>query len=185
MFQVIAICGLKRAGKDTIADIFESFGGGYTKKNIAGPLKAVCKLLFDFTHEQLNTDEKDIVDERLNITPRRAMQYIGTDMMQYQLDALLPGCGRTFWIDNFINKNQHIGKMIIADLRFVHEYKALKEKYGDKLLVIRVVNSKIVDDCAHSSEQEWKEIPFNVLINNNSTMAWLQKKIAFLYVSIC
>jgi hypothetical protein len=113
------------------------------------------------------------------------MQYIGTDMMQYQLDTLLPGCGRNFWIDNFLNKNQHIEKMVIADLRFVHEYKALKEKYGDKLIVIRVVNSNIEDNCTHSSEQEWKQIPFNVLINNNSTIEWLQKKITFLYVSIC
>lgn len=176
MINIIAICGLKRSGKDTVANIIENTTC-FKKTHIATTLKQVCKLLFNFTDDQLNGDTKDSIDERLGITPRSAMQYFGTDIMQYQMDALLPNCGRNFWIDNFIQKHTKNDLLIIADMRFLHEYKALKEKYGNSLLVIKVTNKHAKNDCTHSSEVEWNDIPHDVLIKNDSCMKKLKMKV--------
>lgn len=183
MVRVIAICGLKRSGKDTIADIITT-ATVFQKKSIASTLKEVCKIIFHFNDKQVNGTLKDCIDNRLNITPRRAMQYFGTEIMQYNISNLLPDIGRHFWINEFIYKNRDVDKMVIPDLRFLHEYNELRKHYGNDLFVIRVINNRINDNDDHSSEQEWKTIPYDVCINNNSSLKKLRIMVYFLYFSL-
>jgi hypothetical protein len=176
MIHIIAICGLKRSGKDTVANIIQNHTN-FKKKHIASTLKEVCKLLFDFTDNQVDGLDKDVVDSRLGISPRQAMQYFGTDIMQYHMDGLLPNCGRNFWIDNFINKNKHRKFIIISDMRFLHEYNILRAQYADSLLVIKVLNNNIKNDCVHSSEVEWNDIPHDIVVKNNSSIKKLSMQV--------
>ena len=185
--NLIAICGKRRSGKDTIADILcEQYG--YMKVRIADPLKFVVGTLFGFSLEQMECDQKDALDERWDISPRQAMQFIGTEVMQHKIQELLPDVGRKFWIRSFLSgirggdQNQ---KYVISDLRFLHEEEELR-KHG--VMIWKVIrpghqhqhqhqhqNSEIDQHC---SEKEWEEICEDVLIINSGDVSDLQKSVS-------
>jgi hypothetical protein len=169
--QIVAICGLKRSGKDTIADILcQHFQ--YKKVKIASPLKDALKTLFQLTDAQVEGDDKDIIDPRWGVEPRRLMQFIGTEVMQFHLQEVLPDVGRTFWIKRLIEEHitrsdTHSERLVIPDLRFKHEYELLA-KYN--AVFWRVERFK-KEDCneTHSSEREYLDIPVeHVFLNNGS-----------------
>lgn len=178
--HIIAICGLKRSGKDTIADIlcnhFE-----YKKIKIATPLKDALKTLFNFTDEQVEGNEKDIIDPVWGVEPRRVMQFIGTEVMQYHIQELLPNMGRTFWIKRLIEEHIHKGtneRLVIPDLRFKHEYDLLSQH---NTLFWRVDRPDIKhDECKlsmHSSEKEYLDIPVSHIFSNNGQIEKLEKEV--------
>lgn len=166
--NIIAICGAKRSGKDILGDYFVK-EHGYIKISFAEPLKQIVKLLFNFKEDQLDdSDNKDKIDEYWQITPRKALQFIGTEVMQYKIQELLPNIGRNFWIHKI--KMDPDKKYIITDLRFHHEYEFLKKTYNDKLMVIKVIrpNQNGIDE--HCSEEEFKTIPVDKIIYNDKTI---------------
>lgn len=175
MGRIVAICGLKRSGKDTIAN-YLSEKHNFKHVKIAGPLKQVCGILFGFTQKQMEEDEKDIIDTRLGITPRVALQFFGTEMMQYKIQEILPDIGRNFWIDLLLEKlNDEHANYVISDLRFLHEYNAIRAKHNIFIIKVSKEDNQLND--VHCSEKEWKTIPEDVLIDNNSTILSLYKKI--------
>lgn len=163
--KVIAICGMKRVGKDTAAMLIaQEFG--YKHVKISGPLKKVCNILFGFSHDQMENETKDCIDERIGISPRKALQFVGTEMMQYKIQELLPTIGRSFWINTLLRQEE--GPIVISDMRFLHEAKAIKEQYGNESFIIKVTrpdNSNVDDE--HASEKEWSLIKEDVSIVNN------------------
>lgn len=174
--KVIGICGMRRAGKDTIASFFSSYG--YKNVKISQPLKTVCQTLFGFTDSQMEDETKDIIDENIGISPRTALQFFGTEVMQYKIQELLPNVGRSFWIDMLIRQNiNQDQKIIISDMRFEHEYNALKAKYGDNLIIIKVTRENNLEKDTHSSENEWMHIKEDYLIENNKSINDLKKSI--------
>lgn len=168
--KIIAICGYKRCGKDTIAQYLCN-NRGYTHIKIAAKLKEVVRTLFNFTEEQVEGDLKEIVDSTWGVTPRHVMQFMGTEMFQYKLQELLPNIERRFWILNLINENMdkiHAHQpFVISDLRFKHEYMELK-KYG--VYVIRVNKKNTILKDPHPSEIEFMDIPVDLEINNDGTI---------------
>lgn len=172
--KVIGICGSKRVGKDTIADML-SIMYGFEKVHIASKLKNVCKVLFDFTDDQLNSDAKDVINADYNTTPRKLLQFIGTDIMQYEIQKIL-NCGRDFWIDDFVkNIRKKEMNFVVSDLRFVHEYNKLKNEFKDDFVVIKVIGKCNSDD--HIAENDWKNIVHDYEIINNSTIEDLKAKV--------
>ena len=168
--RVIAICGAKRSGKDTISNILGQLYG-FTNVKISEDLKNCCKILFGFEYDQLEGQLKDVVDPTLNCKPRELMQFIGTDVMQFHIQKIIPDIGRTFWIKKTIERieKQGIENVVISDLRFLHEYELLKQTYGSNLFAWKVerpslsVNSS---ESNHCSEQEWKILPCDKYILN-------------------
>lgn len=172
--KIIAICGLKRSGKDTIADYLCS-NYGYTKIKIANPLKQGLKVMFGFTDEQLESDKKDEIDPRWEIQPRKIMQFIGTEVMQYQLQQIIPGIGRKVWIrsliEEYITNSQNPNELfVIPDLRFLHEYEELSKLNAIFWRVDRVTElSKLNHACdLHISEKEYLQIPVSHIYNNET-----------------
>lgn len=186
--QILAIMGPKRSGKDTIASILHDYN--YINIKISSKLKEVCKILFGFTDEQLECDIKDSIDPKWGVSPRQAMQFIGTEVMQYKIQELITNINRTFWVKSTCTKiDEHLqngDRIIITDLRFLHEYALLKERYLDKIVFIRVTRTQNVEcDCDHhESEQEWKKIPHTISIINDGTKEDLRENIeAFLNIN--
>ena len=99
--MLIALTAPKQSGKDTFADyLVEKYG--YTKIAFAKPLKDLLKLLFLFTDEQLYGHLKEVSDERwFGCTPRKAMQYVGTELIRKQLDIIMPGMGENYFVNYF------------------------------------------------------------------------------------
>ncbi len=188
MFRVIGVCGRRRSGKDTIAGILNELHD-YENVKISNDLKDALKVLFGFDNEQIEGCSKDAIDDRWGITPRQAMQFVGTEVMQYKITELLPDMGRKFWIKGFINKHiagQRLGErlLVITDIRFVHEYEELKKHLDHDLLMLRVerdLPSSSVDE--HSSEQEYLNIPVHHTIINNGSKDDLRKHLSRLLTS--
>ena len=173
--RIIAICGLKRSGKDTIAD-YLCTNYGYTKIKIATPLKQGLQSMFGFTDEQLETDKKDEIDTRWGVEPRKVMQFIGTDVMQYMLKDIIPDIGRKIWIktlieQHIINTTKNTDKYyVIPDLRFMHEYDELK-KYNAVLWRVDRINEidNMTNACdSHISEKEYLDIPVSHVYKNKT-----------------
>ena len=177
--RVIAICGKRRAGKDTVADILcETFA--YRKVRIADPLKKMMQVLFGFTEEQLECDVKDKVDDRWDISPRQAMQFFGTDVMQYKIQELLPSVGRTFWIRSLIERELRNANpttlIVIPDVRFLHEIQELEPFQPWILRVSRPCHDVNTTD-AHASEMEGDRILCDAHIKNDGDIESLRKHI--------
>lgn len=186
LFRVIGVCGRRCAGKDTVAGILNDLYG-YENVKISNDLKEALKILFGFNHAQIEGCLKDVVDERWGVSPRQAMQFIGTEVMQYKITELLPDMGRKFWIKGFINKHiaeDRLGNklLVITDIRFMHEYEELKKHLNNNLLMLRVerkMPSSLVDE--HSSEQEYLRIPVDHKIINDGSKEELRKCLTTLF----
>jgi hypothetical protein len=165
--RIIAVCGQKRCGKDTLASFITS-QYGHKNVKIAENIKVLVKTLFGFTDDQVESDIKEAIDPHWGISPRKAMQFIGTEMFQYKIQELLPDIQRNFWIKSTIQ--QHIissqDPLVISDLRFYHEYVALK-KFD--VFVIKIMKNKDVNMDTHASETEYKTIPVDLTIFNDAT----------------
>ena len=164
--KIIAICGYKRSGKDTVANIISQLYG-HKHMKIASKLKDVVQTLFGFTYSQIEEDSKDDVDHRWGISPRQAMQFIGTEMFQFKVQELLPDIGRRFWIKGMTATIPENTSIVISDLRFVHEYEELK-KLGVYVIRVNRDTENMTTD-KHPSECDFLNIPINLEINNTES----------------
>jgi len=186
--NIIAICGAKRCGKDVISQyIVDKYG--YTKLAFADPLKNIVKSIFDFNDIQVGIDEincigneKDTIDDKWGISPRQALQFFGTEILQYKIQELLPNINNNFLANKLYNKIENYKNYVISDLRFIHEYEKLKELNMSNLLIIRIIrpsntiynNKDSIDN--HISEHEFLDIPYDIdIVNDSSTEEYFLK----------
>lgn len=170
--KLIAICGPKRAGKDTLASHLVS-KYGYTRIALADPIKHVVGYMFGFNEKQMETDDKDAVDPRWGISPRQALQFFGTEVMQYKIQELLPDIGRMFWTRSMLANMDPEKNYVVSDVRFHHECDALR-RIGATVIKIE---RDLGHSDAHSSEQEHKDIEGDITIVNDSTIDDMLSKI--------
>jgi dephospho-CoA kinase len=182
--KVICLTGVKRSGKDTVAEyLCQKYG--YKNIKISAPLKESLKVLFGFTEEELEGESKDKNHEIWDVTPRKVMQFFGTEVMQYKLNDIMPWCGRCFWIDRLIRENiDPLGadeRVVISDMRFMHEYEKLVSLSCEKVFwrIERDVNGEHRKEVntEHSSESELVRIPVNNIVKNTGTIDELYKTI--------
>jgi dephospho-CoA kinase len=180
MYNIIAICGAKRSGKDVLAKyLINKYK--YEKLSFAEPLKKAVKELFNFNDIQVGIDEdngigneKDIIDERWGITPRKALQFFGTEIMQYKMNELIPNTNRSFFADILVSRIIPNKKYVISDLRFLHEYEKIKEL---NIIIIKVIRPSIINQCMyddHISENEYEKIPCIDIINKGSIEDYIE-----------
>jgi len=177
--NIIAICGGKRTGKDTLASYIVS---KYKYKQIAfaDPLKEAVSALFDFSPLQTGNDNvKDDIDTRWGITPRKALQFFGTEVLQYKIQELLPEVERKFLAYSLVNRIQkNEGKYVVSDMRFVHEYEEIA-KMGAFIIRIdrpNITTNDYPDEPIHPSEVEYRQIPFHLHISNDGNINDLIQK---------
>lgn len=168
--KVIALCGLKRCGKDTFADVLVR-EYGFEHRKIAGKLKTVVRYLFELSEEQVETDLKETVDPRWGTTPRRLMQFFGTEVLQEKIQELLPQEGRRFLIHSALAA-PITQPTVISDLRFMHEYEMLKATFPNSLEIIEVRRGGGNETASdpHISEHEYVHIPKNKIIYNDGSI---------------
>jgi len=172
--KVIAICGENRSGKDVLAN-YIAHKYGYTRLAFAQPLKNIVKIIFDFNDIQVGIDdincngtEKDTIDARWGISPRHALQFFGTEIFQNNIQQLIPNINKDFFANTLMNKIKENNTYVISDIRFLHEYEKLK---SHDLTIIRVIRPNDFSNTDnHVSEQEFKKIPFDIEIVNDSTI---------------
>jgi hypothetical protein len=151
---------------------------GYIKIGFADALKESCKIMFCFTDEQLYGNLKEVVDERWGISPRIAMQYIGTDLFRKQIKIIMPWIDDNFWVECLKNKIKHVQEhnktqnIVISDVRFENELDMIKNMGGTIICVKRdcMTLNDNHDTCNHESESYINTLPCDHHIKNNSTL---------------
>jgi len=184
--MIIGISGKAFAGKDTSADMldklyfqsnmtYEYYDKNFKERyksyspitivHFADVLKETAKVMCNLSNYDVTTQEgkkKNI--EWLGITVRELLQKLGT-CVRKEID-------NEFWIKSlFANNNDNI---IIADVRFPEEVKAIKDRGG---IVIRInrdlsgVNNHI-SEIALDDYKDW-----DYVIDNNGTLKDLFEKL--------
>ena len=199
--MIIGVCGFIGCGKDTVADYLVNFHE-YRRESFADSLKDSVAAVFGWDRTMLEGRTKESrewrerVDEwwaeRLSmptLTPRWVLQYWGTEV-----------CRKTFhddiWIASIENKlRQSKDNIVISDVRFPNEIKAIKNLGGKIIWVTRGELPEWYDDALkaisgsnyhinemkrrmiHTSEWAWIGTEFDNKLSNDGTIDDLYKNL--------
>lgn len=184
--NIIGITGKKRSGKDSIADYLID-NHGYTRYAFADPIKRGLMEMFGFTDEQMwgSEQDKETVDPRWGISPRRLVQITGTELYQFDLPKYLREgefpWGRGVWTRKFklwyldeLEENPNL-KVVISDVRYPHEEEIIHGLNGTMVKVIRPSLGESTDQ--HSSETDIDLIIPDITLINDGTLEELFAKV--------
>lgn len=166
--MIIGFVGFIGSGKDTAADYLVNFHG-FRRDSFANTLKDAVSCVFGWDRTLLEgrTNEarewREQKDEwwsnRLgqDITPRRILQYWGTEVCRQ-------GFHDDIWIASLENKmRKTTDNIVISDVRFPNEIKAIHNAGG---LVVRI---------SRGEDPEWYQDAVNMNAGQ-SNMTWLISK---------
>lgn len=174
---VIGLVGNKRVGKDTVADYLVS-NYKFKKYAFADQIKKIAHTIFGWSENQLDGDNKDILDEELGIIPREFFEWFGTTIMQHSFDIRfqnnkLPP--RAIWaysilkqihldLETYIMKDYNI---VITDFRFMHEFNLITSQIPEiKFLIIDNLSVGINQKIDNMSKSTYWQYEINEIINN-------------------
>ena len=132
MQHLIALCGPAGVGKSTLAKLLSKRPYNYIRLGFALPIKTMIGSLLELQgvkdnnqlYEMLYGTQKEIPSFLLSgQTPRRAMQTLGTE---WGRDLIHPD----LWIEIWRRLVIKIRKVVVDDLRFENELKAIRELDG-------------------------------------------------------
>lgn len=176
--RIVALCGQKRVGKDTVAQ-YLCDTHNFTHMKLAKRLKNCVSIMFDMTPEQVEFEKKDVIDARWGVSPRRILQWMGTDVMQFEVDKLIPGLDRRFWVDRTIDDIENHRRstthddvrIVISDVRFLHEIDALRRRFNDDVMVVKLSrthgDARVASREMHLSELEVHDVTSDVNVAND------------------
>jgi len=139
---LVGLCGFAGSGKSTVAQYLVR-EHGFTRISFAAAVKDITAILFQWDRDSLEGTTPETREWRMQPdpfwserlgegwTPRKALQFVGTDLCRNHLH-------QNIWIDLVVAKIHRLGpeaKVVIDDVRFVNEVHAL-EQAGAHLLVV-------------------------------------------------
>ena len=136
--MIIGISGKSGSGKDYVSNILQSillneYGEYYTIDKFARKIKEALSVLFEINIKQF--EEQSFKSEKIY---------------------------KDFWIDLLFNSNKS-NNIIISDVRFKNEFKAIKDRDG---LIIRVESDEY-NNIDNISEKDLDDYQFDYVITNN------------------
>lgn len=155
----IGLIGKKGSGKNTFADYFISKKKDFKQIAFADPLKNGLIQMYGFSHDQLFGNKKEEVDEFWGVSPRKVMQFIGTDVFR-EIDP-------DFWVKRTIREMKSDVDYICSDVRFQNE--------ADCFDIIVKIARKEENVDLHISENS--DLPCDIVVENTGTLSELYEKI--------
>lgn len=186
--KVISLTGQKRSGKDTVASLFMLHNHNIRKYAFADPVRDAAKAFFGWSDVMFTDEYKEQVDEFWGISPRQALQYLGTEVGRIGVAKQFPifeiRTGDTIWIKRFrkfLNENTDADAVVISDTRFMNELNYVKEvkmSMGFPVITIGITRPGTVVD-GHASETEVQKCVDNSAYNivNDGTIDKLDKAV--------
>lgn len=178
------ICGKARSGKDTVANYLVK-KHSLKKDAFAKPIKDMVKIQYGWTEDHVNGELKDVVDPFWGISPRQALQSLGTDYAQDYLCMNYPDfkktTGANVWVKSFAKRMDLVEDYVLSDYRFSHEFHYLAnilQEENKQVVTLKITRNKLdtkVED--HKSELSLKDLYVDYEIDNNSTLEDLYKKL--------
>jgi hypothetical protein len=186
MNKIVGICGVIGSGKNTVAAHFEA--RGYTAMSLADPMKIILQDLFNIPSDTLWGPSENRTGE-----VRRMLQLFGTDFARsFDHDVWVKKL--LYRVTTWLNTGEDPYKLcdpcslgtrrniIVPDVRFPNEAKALIEIFGGKIIrVDRPVlpETQTTEARKHKSETSLQEIPKEYIaaeIINDTNLEDLQNK---------
>ena len=188
--MIIGICGLIGSGKGTVADILVD--QGFKKVSFADKLKDGASTIFGWDRAMLegDTDESRTwreqrddfwsAETKMEVTPRLVLQLFGTDCMRNGFDDGV-------WV-SLLKKTilDNPGNYVVPDVRFENEIAMLRDIGGEVWEVqrgrapewlIKYEITGVEPAEIHPSEWRWIKSRKDVVIENNSTLAELNRQV--------
>lgn len=177
---LLGLMGKKRCGKDTVAKIL-IYNYSFTSMRFADPIKEMCKIMFGWGYNHIEGDLKEVIDPRWGISPRQAMQYIGTEFAQFNLGKAYPNfyktISRRIWSERFRQEYVYCDYdfVVVPDTRFKHEVDCIHDLGGKVIEIVRPNTEDKLDN--HASEKELESLIPDYTILNDSTINDLEDKV--------
>lgn len=167
---IIGLHGKAGAGKDTAAEMLQSFlpEGSTRTVAFATPLKEAAKAKFGLSDWQVNTQEgkKELVPA-LGKTVRQLLELEGTESTRHVY-------GDNFWIwrmsqevDKAFKENTKV--FIITDVRFENEAQFVRDNGGLVFQIDRELEKELAT-VSHASAQPLPRELVDISIDNNGTI---------------
>ena len=208
--MIIGFVGFIGSGKDTAADYLVNFHG-FRRDSFANTLKDAVAAVFGWDRVLLEGRTKEAREWReqrdewwsnrlgKDITPLHILQYWGTEVCRQ-------GFHDDIWIASLENKMRKTGdNIVISDVRFPNEIKAIKSAGGKVVRVVRGADPEWYQDAwnmnqgptnmswsiskmrmeqrkIHASETAWIGKGIDLEIDNNGTIDQLFAQIKNLVV---
>ena len=168
MIKLIGLTGKARSGKDTVGDYLTMYN--YETYAMASPIKEACRAAFGWTDEHLFGDLKEVVDPLYGITPREAMQKMGTEFGRDMINPKL-------WELRAKQQIDSTEYLVITDLRFDNEALLVLKSGGIVLNIERDTRDVINGVEGHSSEDGISKHLITRTIKNNGSLVDLYDRV--------
>jgi len=169
------ITGKIGAGKTTVAD-YLCREHGKTAYALSDPIKKVAIVLGFLPHQVYGTQAQKLeINETWGISGRQFMQKFGTDVCRDFLPTAIPEMSQ-IWIQCFRHAVRENPDIVLSDVRFPDEARAVKEMRGKIIRVVRD-NDEKHNDSVHASELAMDDIPADFVIRNTGSLSELYQKI--------
>lgn len=158
--MIIGLVGRSRVGKDTVADMLKE--RGFQVKRLASPVKEACKSIYGWNEDMVESNLKELTDEKWNVSPRMAMVHMTHSVRQFM--------GSDFFTRRFFDSwDGH--PTVIPDVRFDHDVEEIHRRGGFTLKITRE------NAPQHFFESNIDSIQTKFTVENNDTIENLEKKI--------
>lgn len=195
----VAFIGAAGSGKSTATAHVVKMGA--IEEYFAKPVKQISSILLTGdSHPNPEVASPELFDPVLkertmhhfyDLTPRRLMQFIGTDLFRDQLARLSPELANGIWVKLMERRIENIrNPIVISDMRFLNEAEWFRFRFKKQGIIIKLVRAKSSDSdiittsgrsqqeiTRHVSEQEFEKIEPDYTIENTGTVEELHKKI--------
>jgi len=173
--MIVGLSGYAQSGKDTVAEhLIKNYG--YRRVAFADPIrKALYKLNpvvpvgeFNAIHLAQAVDGLGWEEtKRLSDETRRLLQVLGTEVGREMF-------GVDFWVNQAMGNLGKFDKVVLTDVRYPNEYRAIKSRDGIILRIVKPGNSAV---NGHSSETALDSHAFDGTIVNDGSKEDLFAKI--------
>lgn len=200
MKNIIAILGHIGSGKDTAAKFFIETHS-YIKISFADSLKDTLSSIFLWDRQMLegttaaSRNWRNTKDEYWSsvlgkeVTPRKMMQEIGTDLFRHHFSPHI-------WTQSLVRKViQSESNIVVADVRFVEEYNALSElgatfirinrnipEWEETALLALTGDNAAIQDLKdrniHESEWRWLNFKCDYTLDNTGSIHQLRESLS-------
>jgi hypothetical protein len=188
--NIFAISGYKRSGKDTVSYLIrQNCSEKIDHYAFADPLREVAMSFFGWSPHMFNDEMKEKIDPLWGISPRQALQFIGTEVGRIALPETFENfrniVGDTIWIKRFhmyideINRNTDIKGFTISDMRFMNELESVESLSDEHNVITIAVERDDLEIDNHASEKGIGEVMkrCKYTINNNGSLKKLENSI--------
>ncbi|WP_105215753.1 deoxynucleotide monophosphate kinase family protein [Pseudoalteromonas sp. T1lg22] len=156
--MLIGLTGQARCGKDTFASFLREFKQ-FEQYAFALPIKNACREIFGWSDDHVNGALKDEVDPHFNVSPRKAMQTLGTEWGRNLINSEL-------WLQAAKKQIAAHQALIITDVRFENEAKLIRDQGGIVIKIIRPEWAHILSHCSEDGIGE--NLVDKVIVNDGS-----------------